>query len=361
VEKRVVLKLEDFLLCPNCKGKLEEFNSTMQCNLCSSPLKYESEALILEKENTYYWGEIQRLEMARILSSAIKKNWREAVDEILLKEHPDLSNMVLGGDRVDWIHPTKRSNLTVLDVGSGWGQTSFLLAKDRTNNVISLEKIKDRALFQGLRKKQDEVDNIYIVNGSFFDTQFRESSFDLVLFIGVLEWVGLEGQEENPSELQLKALRKAHSLLKNGGKVTIGIENRIGFNNFLGAKDHSGLKFTSLMPRIIADAYMKIRKPAYRSNKKSSSYRTYTYTLWGYKTLIKEAGFKEIEFFIAHPHYANPRCLMELNNRAIGDFFARIYQPSSLKDILFSFIFQALSCVKIAHLFAPHFIIFAKK
>jgi SAM-dependent methyltransferase len=317
--------------------------------------------VLLQRQNNHYWGEIPLSEMTSAVSMAHEKGWREAVKEIILVRHPELGDMILGQDRVDWIFRIKSRNLTILDVGSGWGQTSFLLAKDKTNTVISLEKIKERAIFQAIRKHQEKLENLHVVNGDFFRTNFFESTFDIISFIGVLEWIGTDGHPENPRNIQIKALRKACDLLKHGGFLCIGIENRLGFNNFLGARDHSGLRFTALMPRIMANMYMKLRKPYYRSNRKSNNYRTYTYAAKGYKKLLRDAGFKHIEILIAHPHYAHPRCLIEMINSNIKYFFSKIYQPNSFKDAGFTVLFRILSSLKIADIFAPHFIILSKK
>lgn len=352
----------DLLLCPRCEGELEENDKFLECNRCFNRVRCESHAIILAEESSYYWGEITQPDMSRVLEGARSKGWRQAVAEIIQTRYLHLGSMILGEDRIDWIQflPIK-TNLTILDVGSGWGQTSFLLAKDKTNIVISLEKIGARALFQAIRKEKDKVGNIHIVNGDFLNARFKNNVFDLITLIGVLEWIGVNGQPENPGNVQLSALRKAYGLLRDGGVICIGIENRIGFNNFLGAKDHSGLRFTSLMPRFLADIYVRMRKPLYRSNMKFLGYRTYTYSMYGYKNLLKEAGFKNVEIFIAHPHYAHPRCLTEMNNRTVKHFFTRIYQPTSLKDIAFCAGFLVLSPMRLAPLFAPHFIIFGRK
>jgi len=354
------LEIADILLCPECEKPLKENDDTLECIACSNIIRCDLGTIALEDDQDYYWGEIPRSEMMHVLSLARDSGWRQSVDEIILTKYPHLRGMVLGEDRVDWISRTAKTNLTILDIGSGWGQTSFLLAENKMNTVVSLEKIKERALFQAIRKEQEIIDNMYVINGDIFTTAFSKV-FDLVLFIGVFEWIGIEGQPKSPRDIQLNALRKAHSFLKDGGSICIGIENRIGFNNFLGAKDHSGLRFTSLMPRAMADLYMKFRKPSYRSNAKSNTYRTYTYSSSGYKTLLEEAGFKNVEALIAHPHYAHPRCLMEMSNPHIRQFFAKVYQPTSLKDALFSAIFQSLATMRVASLFAPHFIIFARK
>jgi ubiquinone/menaquinone biosynthesis C-methylase UbiE len=315
----------------------------------------------LSDNDHYYWGEIPYDVMTKVLSLSRKQGWKAAVHDVVLKRYPDLQSMILGEDRVDWLNWIKQENMLILDVGSGWGQTSFLMTRNKSNYVVSLEQIRERALFQHVRKEQDDVDNICIVNGSLFDVRFVEGIFDLVLFIGVLEWVGVGGEPKKPRDIQISALRRAREFLKDEGLLCIGIENRTGFNNFLGALDHSGLRFTSIMPRPLANAYVKMRAHSFRSNKTPTSYRTYTYTAKGYKELLTEAGFREVLVLIAHPHYAHPQCLLEMDNRLIREFFTRIYKPRSIKDFVISNLFRIVSIVKLGESLAPHFIIFAKK
>jgi hypothetical protein len=77
--------------------------------------------------------------------------------------------------------------------------------------------------------------------------------------------------------------------------------------------------------------------------------------------LLREAGFSEVKIFVSHPHYAHPRCVMEMNNQNINQVFGKVYQPSSVKDAMFCFLFWVLSTAGIADLFSPHFIILGTK
>jgi len=355
------MEISNLLLCPICESDLCENGGLVKCLECSNVLQSENGITVLGNDDEYYWGEIPPGEMKIVLEFAKKKGWKKAIEGLVLKKHPDLRGMILGEDRIDWMNWVGNEKHIVLDVGSGWGQTSFLLARNKSNYIVSLEQIKQRALFQAIRKAEDRVDNIWIVNGSISNTKLINGIFDLILFIGVLEWVGVACELDNPREEQKAALRKVYDLLKDNALLCIGIENRIGFNNLLGAIDHSGLRFTSIMPRAIANAYVKVRAPSFRSNKSASSYRTYTYTAEGYRKLLAEVGFNDVLILIAHPHYAHPKCLIEMNNHAVREFFTNVYRPESIKDGIFSNLFRLLSLIGLGSILAPHFIIFARK
>jgi len=309
----------------------------------------------------YYWGEITQVEMKRINEVSAQEGWGVAVNNVLAKNHPGLVGMVTGQDRVDWIHQLDANKKNVLDVGSGWGHNSYLLAGTYGHTVTSLELIPERAEFQRIRAKQEGIDDMEVVVGNILDKEFSENRFDLATFIGVLEWIGVDKRFKNPRDVQLDALRKVRTYLKSGGLVCIGIENRIGFNNFVGAKDHSGFSFTSLMPRSVANVYLRMRNANYRSNTSSDVYRTYTYTAAGYEKLLYDAGFKNVKILVSHPHYAHPRNLIPYDNTSIRRHFWEQYKANTPKDFVFCSFFKILSIVGLGHVFAPHFVIFAEK
>lgn len=350
-------------LCPSCNSNMG-YNKKMkpECSNCKEKINSRKNVLSFERDDGFYWGEISEIEMEKVISISGEKGWKTAVDLVIKIEYPHLLDMILSEDRVDWIRFIEGKDLIALDIGSGWGQTSLILAnREKCKQVISLEKILKRAAFQKIRANQEGADNLDIIHGDIFNIKFKPNFFDFASFIGVLEWVGISDIKNDPRECQVLALKNVYKSLKPDGYVVIGIENRIGFNNLLGAIDHSGLRFTSLMPRKLADLYLKLRNPNYRSNKSRASYRTYTYTAKGYKNLLADAGFSEVKIFISHPHYATPRCLIEYDNKEINNFFSTIYQPTSKKDFIFSCLFRTLSIIGLGAVLAPHFIIIGKK
>ena len=351
----------DLLACQDCGGELRADGEFLTCAACGRGLDCSSGIVRLRDDDTYYWGEIPLADMRQVLSVARSRGWRESVEEIIVARYPHYADALLAANRVDWIHLGRRTDLTILDVGSGWGQNAFLMAQHPGNRVVSLEQIPARAEFQAIRKSQDRAANLCVVNGDFAEVGLRPGAFDRVLFCGVLEWLGAADSSASPRDVQLRALRKAHSLLKEDGRIVVGIENRIGFNALLGGRDHSGLRFTSLMPRWMANAYVRLRRPAYRSNTAASGYRTYTYTASGYLALLKEAGFDDAEVLVVHPHYGHPRCFLQRDNRTIRRFFKDVYQPNSLKDAVFAGLFAALSRIGLAGALAPHFLVTGRK
>ena len=89
-------------------------------------------------------------------------------------------------------------NRRILDVGSGWGQTSTPFAEQANNTVFSLEPISERAQFQAVRRDQMRLKNLHIINGALNDIDFLSNSIDLVSLSGVLEWIGSTPSKNSP-------------------------------------------------------------------------------------------------------------------------------------------------------------------
>jgi hypothetical protein len=73
----------------------------------------------------------------------------------------------------------------------------------------------------------------------------------------------------------------------------------------LGHADHTNMAFTGLMPRKVADLYMKTRG--------RGSYRTYTYSRSGYEQLLKVSGFADVTTYAVLPDYRFPNFICDLD------------------------------------------------
>jgi hypothetical protein len=135
---------------------------------------------------------------------------------------------------------------------------------------------------------------------------------DLVVMNGVLEWVA-EGRAGDPGALQEAALRKVVGLLRPGGYLYLGIENRMCAGGFMGYPDpHCGLPFVTILPRPLAQWYAR--------RKGASGYRNYLYSSRGYRKLLKKAGFTRLEFYVAAPSYNHPRFFIPLEGNVFSHY-----------------------------------------
>src|SRR3989344_9047582 len=142
------------------------------------------------------------------------------------------------------------------------------------------------------------------------DLPFAAESFDIIVMNGVLEWVGKTKHFSRPREAQIACLKICRQLLKAQGYLYIGIENRWAAS-YLRGRDHSGLRFTSYMPRWLADWYSRLRG--------KGSYATYTYSRRGYDRLLSDAGFAtdKIEYYLPYPGYNHPRIVIPYGRLSI--------------------------------------------
>jgi 2-polyprenyl-3-methyl-5-hydroxy-6-metoxy-1,4-benzoquinol methylase len=307
--------------------------------------------------------------MVEINATARQCGWNAALIAKLQPTYPDIYRYVVDSSRADWHFslPVDRLSSTVLDIGSGWGILSFSLA-NFFHEVVSLEAVQERIEFQSIRRTQDGATNIRLVRANLIDEPFEtKPQFDAIAMNGVLEWLGLSDFSRNPGVVQLDALRYTQRLLKPGGALYVGIENRTGGNMFLGTKDHTDLRFTSLMPRRLASLYMKfLNRKEFSASKRTdrglNEYRTYTYTYWGYMDLLRRAGFERIEIHLVLPTYSWPKYVIPLkSNAALSYFFRNFSSAESWKDKVIVEFGRLAHMFRLTKLFAPDFLIIARK
>jgi len=138
-----------------------------------------------------------------------------------------------------------------------------------------------------------------------------------------LEWIGLSDDWTDPRTLQIRFLQEVFRVLKPGGKIFIGIENRFGAQLLLGSRDHSGIRFTSLLPRTLADMLVKYSKRGEKASVFSGAetrYRTLTYSYWGYRQLIHQVGFTHPQIYWARPSYNYPYASGSLDSTGMKSY-----------------------------------------
>jgi SAM-dependent methyltransferase len=224
------------------------------------------------------------------------------------------AEMILNLDRANWqwlvdLPPDSG----VLDVGAGMGTTSHALAT-HYRKVVAVEPVLERIQFMQQRFRQERLSNIKILRSSIWTLPFPKESFDLIAMNGVLEWVPT-GQAGDPGEIQEMALKKLFSLLRPGGYLYIGIENRMSLGYFLGYPDpHCGLPFVTVLPRRLANWYA-------RRKGQQDGYRNYLYSSDGYRNLLRKVGFAGLDIYVAVPSYNHPRFLIPLADNTFSYYW----------------------------------------
>ena len=256
-----------------------------------------SETFSATPENCY---QDTKEENIRSIIEKIKNGtpWKQAVKEKFKSNNPWLYEIVTSPKRTKFLDEfIKPNNLQILDIGAGWGQLTLPLAKQ--NKICSLEPTPERLDFITAAADQENVSkNISFIGADYLDIKF-ENKFDLILSIGVLEWVGAFRSGKKPEFLQLEFLQKIKSELKEDGKLIIGIENRLGLKYLMGAPDdHIGHPNITIHQKEIAKKLYK--------EKTNQELRSLTHSMPEYKEMLLNAGFNSISFYTSNPDYKLP-------------------------------------------------------
>ena len=133
-----------------------------------------------------------------------------------------------------------RSDDEVLEIGAGMGAVTGGVAP-YVKKVDCIELSRRRSLINATRHK--DMDNIEIIVGNFQDIEI-EKKYDVVTLIGVLEYGCYYIESERPYE---DFLEKVHSVMKDGGRLYIAIENKLGMKYFNGShEDHLSVPFVGI-------------------------------------------------------------------------------------------------------------------
>jgi SAM-dependent methyltransferase len=269
-----------------------------------------------------YWGEIDQEVMVGINQQIQHSPWRE----VLLK-HPSpqvraASLMMTNPDRANWhlLLPLAQSS-TVLDIGAGSGAIAQVMA-GCYRHVIALEPVMERIEFMKHRFRQEGLSNITLVRSDVGRLPLPPRSVDLAILNGVLEWIPWSLTDGRPRDVQVSALRTIREVLRPGGFLCVGIENRWMIDYFMGANDpHADIPYVTILPRFLADVYARWRT--------GQPYRNYLYSAGGYRRLMEEAGFADIEVYCALPSYNHPRFIIPFDDRVFAYFCEHFDSVSS--------------------------------
>jgi len=300
-----------------------------------------------------YWGELEEAEFDSLLAGVRREKDFDLAIVDFFRHHPrkDLYPYICDcSGRTAWLALLPRSSGGVaLDVGSGHGAIAEGLARS-FERVYALEGCRRRCELLVERKGLKGLDSVEVIHADALAVPLDDASVDLIACNGTLEWVALT-VPGRVGLVQRRFLAELRRVLKPGGVLYIGIENRFGRQYLRGALDHTGLRYTSLLPRSLASLASRRARPkefAYRGAE--PGYRTYTYGARSYVRLLKGAGFASVAIFCAEPSYDLPRLAFPHSGSRVElrEFFDTfVHRPfSPLRDRLLAnnfFIFASPS------------------
>jgi SAM-dependent methyltransferase len=173
----------------------------------------------------------------------------------------------------------------VLEIGAGCGPITRYLGETAAV-VDSVEPVLPRA--RVARERTRDLPNVQVFAGNFEDVP-DEPAYDVVVIVGVLEYVASGAADEAP---YLAFLGEARRRLRPGGSLLLAIENKLGVKYLTGTgEDHSGRIFDSI-----------------EDYPRGAPARTFSAT--ALCSLVERAGFTP-SLLGAFPDYKNTRVVFE--------------------------------------------------
>lgn len=292
------------LICPSCKAVLLERPSALECPGCRIvwPVADGVPSFI---DSAAFWGEDGVTEQATLdlVRKSTGRSWRDVIREMpALMKH---QHSICDAHRADFCDLLDLGeDSTVLDLGAGMGAISQGLSL-RYKHVYAVEPVNARLQFLRVRFAQEGCTGISLIRAGIDALPFQENMFDLIVLCGVLEWLPFARKQDNPRNAQLHYLNLLKKLLKPGGTIYVGIENRFTYDLMIGAPDpHVDVRGVTVMPRWMADIVCRRRL--------GDRYRPYLYSSRGYEKLMADAGFSECRVLSALPSYYNAKKIRPL-------------------------------------------------
>lgn len=300
--------------CPRCKAELSSTSEGLRCTGCSAQYRVEDGIVDLRCGRLdYYFNPVPREAMNQLIDDAEHEPWPAIIRRFMahVNDNSDWLDNLVVDSRYAWkLCLELPHDAKVLDLGCGLGNLSKNIAP-HVAEVFALDLTWERLKFaKRCFERFNRDDRIVLVaGGDGTYLPFPDGYFDCVALSGVLEWIADTGNwgnsgssiskagrmfmsifgESNPRRMQMKFLAEVRRILKPGGQIFVGIENRLNYEYFGQRPDHhTGLWFGSLLPRFAANLY------SIAVNKQP--YRTYTHSLRGLRRLFQASGFAEQEF-----------------------------------------------------------------
>ncbi|MBF0205430.1 MAG: class I SAM-dependent methyltransferase [Oligoflexia bacterium] len=319
-----------------------------------------------------YWSNLSMNENTAML----KKLQEHTCNEVIRNTYPQLEEIIFSPKRHTGLPLLEMTNNDIcIDYGCMWGALTIPLAK-KTAHVFAVDQTLESILFLKARLREEKINNVSLICNDIRTMPEIPSNLrpNIAIVNGVLEWVPETGvielksfwgkQEKriysgNPKKKQVDFLKNVLLNLKSGGKLYLAIENRYDFRMFLGEVDpHSGIPFTSILPRFLANIESKIllKRP----------YLSWIYSFEEIRNiLLKDVGFTKVDLYACFPHYHFPQNIVPYSKKNIpftpsisvrndrGKIKLKRMVGRSLEYLFFNF--------KGAHFFSPSIIALAYK
>jgi ubiquinone/menaquinone biosynthesis C-methylase UbiE len=296
-------------ICPDCRGRLiSQTDEALRCESCQGSWPIRDGIPVFTRTKDFMWGELSVAEGEDLCETVQKLGWERGVRDFAARLDDRASRRLLfavfqRGAPWKFLLPLP-NEARILDLGCGWGSATFALATG-SREVVSMDLNFFRARFVDIKRRQAGIDHIVTACGGDAPyLPFPDASFDGVVMSGVLEWVPIS-RDGDPLEGQRGFIREVSRVLKPQGFLYLAIENRFGYPYLFGRRDgHSGLRYGNVLPRALANLYSRAAM--------GKEFRTYTHSYWGLREILRQGGFRNIDYYWPIPHYRNIKWIFPL-------------------------------------------------
>jgi len=306
------------LRCLRCLGALGEDATALRCERCGTAYERGPRSGTIGvgcPEGTFR----QELDadVVSVLEPLLDALAPPACTETVIEAHADEAGFEIGNPiwegRFDLARALPQASGIVLDLGCGFGTSTVALARS-ARHVLALDPSPARVRLTAARLRAEGLRNATVTHADALRLPVGDALCDLVAVVGVLEWTSFGSTD--PLETQRAVLREVARVLRPGGALLLGIENRFGAHYFGGmAEEHVGLPFVSLLPRRLGDAYARLAG--------RGRVTTYTHSRRALLRLLRDAGL-DARLAVALPSYGRPQFVFD--EEAFGpawDFYLR--------------------------------------
>ena len=249
------------LTCTLCGTPLKKDGSRIHCPNCGSNWPVQSG--IYDFLATGETGAPRSEKLNEFNRIASTEGWRAAAERASrTSDTPAISSEARADFR--FLLPVTKDAI-VLDMCCGWGNMTTAFART-CKHVFTLDTSWDKLVFSSLRASQEGLENITYLHARPDDIPLPNASCHIVLLADSLECGFWQQTSTNGDQNHAKILQSMWEVLAPGGCLYLGIENRYSYKYLLGGRvPPSNLRFVSLLPRSLANAYSQLlRKVDYQ-------------------------------------------------------------------------------------------------
>ncbi len=204
---------------------------------------------------------------------------------------------------------TPSEQTAFLDVGAGSGIVSACLSPDYERGY-ALDQQKVFVEFMKQRFEEDAISNVEVIHGNALAIPLQDGVIDLAAINGLLRWIPRSDPASDPRQVQLRLLREVRRCLKPGGKAVLAVDNRW---------HHRRLR------QQVGNAARNAQGP---------SGHGFNHSYFGYRMLLREAGFTQVRLYVLMPYIEQPIDIYSFDRMALNEMFRKYHAQMRGKRII---------------------------